>query len=80
MIESFREKLENLINAHSMENGSDTPDFILAEFMADSLRAFDKATKERSRWYGHITRESPNLELDDTQHPVSCRLIRDADA
>lgn len=64
MSESFRGKLENLINAHSMENGSDTPDFILAEFLADSLRAFDKATKERSRWYGHITREKAVLNCE----------------
>ncbi len=64
MSESFRDKLENLINAHSMENGSDTPDFILAEFLAGSLRAFDKATKERSRWYGHIAREKAVLNCE----------------
>ena len=64
MSESFRDKLETLINTHSMENGSDTPDFILAEFLADSLRAYDKATKERSRWYGHITREKSVINCE----------------
>lgn len=48
----FRKELENLINRFSKENGSNTPDFILAEFLSDSLEAFDKATKLRSGWYG----------------------------
>lgn len=50
---SLLEKLQRLLNAHSKENGSDTPDFILAEFLLDSLEAFDRATKMRSRWYDH---------------------------
>ena len=47
----FRKDLEGLINSVSMENGSNTPDFILAEFLVDSLEAFDKATKARDKWY-----------------------------
>jgi len=49
--QTFREKLEHLMNCKNMESGSDTPDFILAEFLADSLAAFDKAVKRRSDWY-----------------------------
>ncbi len=48
---NFREGLKNSINCHSMENGSDTPDFILAEYLVDCLNAFDKATKKRAEWY-----------------------------
>lgn len=48
----FRADLENLINRHSMENGSDTPDFILAAYLADCLESFDKATAHREAWYG----------------------------
>lgn len=47
----FRTKLEGLINANCMENGSDTPDFVLAQFLADSLTAFDRATQARETWY-----------------------------
>lgn len=47
----FREKLENLINQHSKENGSNTPDFILADYLQDCLTAFDKAVKSREKWY-----------------------------
>lgn len=48
----FRAELEILINRHSLENGSDTPDFILAEYLTDCLKAFDKAMTRRAVWYG----------------------------
>lgn len=50
-IPRFRKELGNLINRHSLENGSDTPDFILARYMAECLDAFDKAVKTRTEWY-----------------------------
>ena len=49
---SFRKELESLINSFSLENNSDTPDFILAEYLSDCLGAFDKAAKRRTEWYG----------------------------
>ncbi len=48
---TFRKELECLINQHSMENGSDTPDFILAEYLTGCLSSFDKAVKRRQDWY-----------------------------
>jgi len=48
----LRKDIEQAINKHSIENGSDTPDFILAEYLTDCLRAFDKATVRRGEWYG----------------------------
>lgn len=50
---TFREELLHLINSHSQENGSNTPDWILAEYLMDCLTAFDKAVKYRTRWYGY---------------------------
>jgi hypothetical protein len=49
---SFRSELEALLNHHSMENGSNTPDFILADYMTSCLRSFDLAVKRRDTWYG----------------------------
>jgi len=43
----FQKELEALINKHSIENVSDTPDFILAQFMVQSLLAFEHASNER---------------------------------
>jgi len=50
---SFVKDLKSLINGHSRENDSDTPDFILAGLVEDLLAAFSKATRERDRWCGH---------------------------
>lgn len=59
----FRAELETLINRHSKENGSDTPDFILADYMADCLDAYDKAVTRRTEWYRPEPKESPNVEF-----------------
>lgn len=40
-----------VLNKHSAENNSDTPDFILAEFLVDTLVAYDQATKARTTWH-----------------------------
>lgn len=49
--QGFKKELESLINRHSMENGSGTPDFILANYLCDCLRAFDAAVGARKQWY-----------------------------
>lgn len=55
---SFVRDLAALLNRHSSENGSNTPDFILAEFMCSAMVAFNGAVNDRKRWYGtKITRE-----------------------
>lgn len=51
----FREDIQKAINQNSMENASDTPDFILAVYLADCLTAFDTAVANRERWYGRKT-------------------------
>lgn len=48
----FRLRLESSINYCSRENGCDTPDFVLAEYLADCLAAFDRAVIAREKWYG----------------------------
>lgn len=48
---SFRKQIENLINTNCIEDASNTPDFVLAEYLIDCLRAFDNATNKRELWY-----------------------------
>ena len=55
--EHFRSDLKELINKFSQENGSNTPDYVLAQFLTDCLAAFDKAVGEREEWYGVKTGE-----------------------
>lgn len=50
--DNFRKELEDLINRYSLENGSNTPDFILADYVRDAIRSFDKAVIARELWYG----------------------------
>ncbi|MGA2886368.1 MAG: hypothetical protein ABSE80_14700 [Halobacteriota archaeon] len=49
---SFTQELEGLINRFSEENNSNTPDFILAKYMANALDSFNIAVQEREKWYG----------------------------
>ena len=48
----FEKELENAINKTCMENGSNSPDFILAEYLVNCLKAFNKASRDREKWYG----------------------------
>ena len=48
----LREKIETAINQECAENESNTPDFILADYLISCLEAFDIATKRRDKWYG----------------------------
>lgn len=48
----LREDIQTVLNSYNQEVASGTPDFILAGFLLDSLAAFDKATRERDRWWG----------------------------
>jgi hypothetical protein len=48
----FQSKLEALINECSMENESDTPDFLLALYLRRCLDAFNEAVAAREHWYG----------------------------
>jgi len=48
----FEQELRKLINSYSMENHSNTPDNILAEYLCSCLDVFGRATMQRERWYG----------------------------
>ena len=47
----FENELTSLLNRYSMENGSNTPDFILAEYLKNCLLAFNSASNRRETWY-----------------------------
>jgi hypothetical protein len=43
----FQQELSSLLNRYSKENASDTPDFVLAEYLVHCLKAFDYAVRYR---------------------------------
>lgn len=46
----LKKELSALINSFSLENSSNTPDFILAEYLMDCLFAYEKAIKANRNW------------------------------
>jgi hypothetical protein len=52
MTETFEKELESLINKCCKENESNTPDFILAEYLVACLNAWNNGVKKREEWYG----------------------------
>lgn len=44
-------ELAGLLNKYSMENGSNTPDFILAEYLMDCLGVLNTVISKRDSWY-----------------------------
>jgi hypothetical protein len=49
---AFERELKSLINRESMEQYSDTPDFILAEYIMSCLETFRVSVRAREKWYG----------------------------
>jgi hypothetical protein len=48
----FTKELEHLINKHNKEAASNTPDFILADYLTRCLMAYNRAVFRRDRWSG----------------------------
>ena len=48
----FEDELAEVINRHSKENSSNTPDYILANFLLDCLESWNCAINARDKWYG----------------------------
>jgi hypothetical protein len=66
------ERIRHALNCVCAENESNTPDFILADYLVSCLAAFDRAVNQRERWYGRSPR-----------HGViagACAAINQADA
>ncbi len=49
--ETFEEKLSSLINKHSMENTSNTPDYLLAKYLIMCFDAYSLTVKQRDTWF-----------------------------
>jgi len=47
----FEKELSDLINKHSIENNSNTPDFLLAKYLIGCLTVYASATQARDDWY-----------------------------
>ena len=48
----FERELTSLINKFSLENDSDTPDFLLAAYLRSCLEVVAGFIRQREKWYG----------------------------
>jgi len=48
----FRAELKELLNKHSKENDSNSPDFVLAGYLESVLEAYNQAVTKRDDWFG----------------------------
>ena len=76
MAKTFRDELMELVNKHSRENESDTPDFVLAQFIIDSLFAFDQSVKMREKWYGRVKDDDEGTGEPDPADGQDPRLVK----
>ncbi len=65
----FEARLRKIINQTCQENDSNTPDFILAQYMVCCLSAFTTATQQRETWYGRDAR--PSFVADSPLEPTT---------
>jgi hypothetical protein len=58
---TFQQELEILINKHSIENESNTPDFLLAGYLIKCLQTWNEACRVREEYYKEKEFYNPNL-------------------
>lgn len=59
-------EIRSVLNRHSAENVSNTPDYVLASFLMDCLTAFEAAVVTRDGWYGLHPRPGMGYAADRT--------------
>lgn len=76
----FEKDLEGLINKHSIENGSNTPDFLLARFLVQCLDSWNASIAAREKWYGRTQLpQEPPASTPKTADPDGTSLPPGAD-
>lgn len=51
-IEQFRADVKTAINKNCIESGSNTPDFILSDYLVNCLLAYERIHQANESWYG----------------------------
>ena len=73
-IEEIKKDLSGILNKHSLENETNTPDFILAEYLLNCLLAFNSSFKQRTEWYSKTTPTTGNKE-DTTEGTLKAMKV-----
>lgn len=73
-ITEFEQELTTLINRYSLENGSNTPDYILAAYLRRCMYNYNTTVNERDTWHGKhhaITKLTTELVTDQLKTEVT---------
>lgn len=62
----LRRDIAEVINRHSRENGSNTPNYVLAQYLAQCLDAFDTAVNTRAAFYGRADSVHGSCDLQNS--------------
>lgn len=60
--EELKKEIASVINRHSLENGSNTPDFMLADYMLGCLTVYENTLRSREEWFGRKRMRTPEEE------------------
>lgn len=60
----FQDELAAVINRYSRDTESNTPDWILANYIDGCLKNFAAAIREREQWYGSSGVDSPGSDTN----------------
>ncbi len=60
----FERELEGLINKYSAQSESDSPDFMLAEYLINCLNNFNVITRKKGRWNVNVGYKSDVMKGD----------------
>ena len=76
--DQFKKELEGLINRYSMERGSNTPDFILADYLYGCLLQFNETVAAREKWYKPAPAQEPKPcpGCGHPPHSVLCWAVK----
>ncbi len=58
----LQDEIREVLNRNSAENPSNTPDFILAQFLLNCLDSFNCTVQQRETWYGRDARPRETVE------------------
>ncbi len=73
--QELRSKLASILNQAHRENVSDTPDFILAEYMLNCLAAAETFLAQRDRYYGvHVNIHAE--VVDGTKDGLTAMIVQ----
>jgi hypothetical protein len=75
---SLKDDLASVLNKYSVENESDTPDFILAKYLCSCLDAWNEAVTARDKWWNFKPWGS-NETIEDSELQGSTDVVSGQD-